>query len=49
MSVKRGQDSCLVMVDKSGIKTRLGRTIWTLLEVSRETEGHFLVGIMIFG
>ena len=49
VSVKRGQDSCLVMMDTSGIKTRLGRTIRTLLEVRRETEGHFLVGTVIFG
>ena len=49
VSVKRVQDSCLVMMDISGIKTRLARTIRTLLEVRRETEGHFLIGTVIFG
>ena len=49
MSFKRGQDSCLVMMDISRIKTTLGRTIRTLLEVRHETEGHFLVGTVIFG
>ena len=42
-------DSCLTIMDTSGIKTRLGRTIRTLLEVSRETKGHFLVGTVILG
>ena len=27
----------------------LGRTIQTLLEMRRETEGHFLVGLVILG
>ena len=37
------------MMDTSGIYTRLGRTIWMLLEVRQETEVHFLVGTMILG
>ena len=49
MSIHRGQDSCLVTMDTSGIETRLDSTIWTLLEVSFETEGHLLVGTVIFG
>ena len=49
VSVKRGQESCLVTMDTSGIKTRLGRRIQTLLEVRLETEGHFLIGTVIFG
>ena len=36
-------------MDTSGIQTRLGRTIPTLLEVRRETEGHFLLCTVIFG
>ena len=47
--VQRRQDSYLVMMDTSGIKTRLGRRIWTLLEVRQETEAHFLVGTVILG
>ena len=37
------------MRDTSGIKTRLGRIIRTLLEVRQETEVHFLVGTLILG
>ena len=47
--VFRRQDSYLVMMDTSGIKTRLGRTIRTLLEVGQETKVHFLVGTVILG
>ena len=47
--VQRHQDSRLVMLDTSGISTRLGRTIQTLLEVRRKTEGHFLVDTVILG
>ena len=36
-------------MDTSGTKTRLGRTIWTLLEVRLETEGQFLAGTVILG
>ena len=36
-------------MDTSGVKTRLSRTIRTLLEVRQETEVHFLVGTVIFG
>ena len=46
---QRCQDSCLVTMDTSGIKTRLGRTIRTCIKVRRETEGNFLVGTVIFG
>ena len=49
MFVQRRQDSYLVTMDTSGILTRLGRTIWTLLEVRQETKAHFLVGIVILG
>ena len=34
-------------MDTSGIETRLGRKIWTLLEVRQETKAHFLVGTAI--
>ena len=37
------------MMDTSGIETRLGRTIRTLLEVRQETKAHFLVGTVILG
>ena len=37
------------MMDTSGIYTRLGSTIQTLLEVRQETEVHFLVGKVIMG
>ena len=46
--VQRCQDSCLVMRDTFGISTSLGRAIWTLLELRRETENPFLVATMIF-
>ena len=36
-------------MDISGVKTRLGRTIRTLLEVKQETEVYFLVGTVILG
>ena len=36
-------------MDTSGLKTRLGRTIRTLLEVQQETEIQFLVGTVILG
>ena len=47
--VQRRQDSYLVTMDTSGIKTRLGRTIRTLLEVRQETKAHFQVGTVILG
>ena len=49
MFVQRCQDSCLVTRDTSGISTRLGRAIPTLLEVRRETECSFLVPTVILG
>ena len=36
-------------MDTSWIKTRLGRTIRTLLEVRQETKAHFLVWTLILG
>ena len=39
--------SCLIMRDNSGISSRLGREIWTLLEVRQETQGTFLVATVI--
>ena len=36
-------------MDTSGIYTRLGRTIRTLLGVRQETKADFLVGTVIFG
>ena len=36
-------------MDTSGVETRLGRTIQTLLEVRQETELHFLVDTVILG
>ena len=36
-------------MDTSGIETRLGRPIWTLLELRQETKAHFLVGKVISG
>ena len=48
--VQRSQDNtCVVMRDTSGIKTRLGRIIQTLLEVRWETKGPFLVSTEILG
>ena len=49
MFVQRRQDSYLVTMDTSGIETRLGRTIRTLLEVRQETKAHFLVGTIMLG
>ena len=46
--VQRSQESCVVMRDTSGIETRLGRIIQTLLEVRGETEGPFLDYTVIF-
>ena len=37
------------MMDTSGIKTRLFRTIQMLLKVRQETEVHFLVETVILG
>ena len=45
--VQRSQDSCLVMTDTTLRKTRLGRTIRTLLEVQREAMCPILVGTVI--
>ena len=45
--VQRRQDFCLVTRDSSGISSRLGRAIWTLFEVRRDTEGPFLDATVI--
>ena len=45
--VQRRQDSCLVTMDTIGWYTI--PMVWTLLDRRRETEGHFLVGIVILG
>ena len=47
--VQQRQDSCLVTRDTSGISKRLGRAIWTFLEVRPEMECPFLVAAVIFG
>ena len=49
MFFQRPQDCSLVKIDTSGVETRLGRTIRTLLEVRQETEVHFLFGTVILG
>ena len=36
-------------MDTTGIYTRLGNTIQTLMEVRQETKAHFLVGKVILG
>ena len=45
--VQRRQDFCLVTRDSSGISSRLGRAIWTLIEVRQDTEGPFLDATVI--
>ena len=49
MFVQPRQDSYLVTLDTSGIYTRLGRIIRTLLELRQETKAHFPVGTVILG
>ena len=49
MFVQLRQDSCLVTRDTSGISSRLGRAIWTLLEVRQETQVPFPVATGILG
>ena len=49
MFVQRGQDSCLVTRNTSGISTRLGRTIGTLLKVRRESKFPFPLATAILG
>ena len=46
---QRRQDSFLVTRVTSGISTRLGRAIWTLLEVRLETPAPSLVATVILG
>ena len=45
--VQRRQVSCLITRDTSGISSRFGREIWTLLEVRWETQGTFLVATVL--
>ena len=47
--VQRSHVSCLVTMDTSGILTKLGRIIQTLLEVRWETKRHFLASTEILG
>ena len=47
--LQRSQDSCLVKTDTSGISTRFGRIIQTLLEVRWETKRPFLVSTEVLG
>ena len=49
MFAQRRQDFCLVRRDTSGISSRLGRAIQTVLEVRRETKCTFLVAKVTFG
>ena len=49
MFFQRRQDSSLVKMDTSGVYTRLGKKIQTLLEMRQETEVHFLFGTVILG
>ena len=47
--VQRHQESCLVTRDNSGISSRLGKAIRTLLEVRQETQCPFIVPTVILG
>ena len=47
--VQRSQDSCVVRTDTSGIQTRFGRIIQTLLDVRWETKPPFLVSTEMLG
>ena len=47
--VQRCHDSCLVTRDNSGISSRIGRAIRTLLEVRWETQCSFLFATVILG
>ena len=49
MFVQQCQNSCLVTRDTSGITSRLGMAIQTVLEVRRETKFPFLVATVILG
>ena len=49
MFLQRHQSSCLVMRDTTGISSRLGWAIQTLLKVRWETKGPFLVAIVELG
>ena len=49
MFAQRRKDSCLVTRDTSGISTRFGRTIQTLLEVRHEPEVPVVVATVILG
>ena len=47
--VQRHQESCLVTRNTTRISLRLVRAIKTVIEVSREIHGTFLVAIVILG
>ena len=47
--VQRHQESCLVTRNTARISLRLGRAIKTVIEVSREIQGTFLVATVILG
>ena len=47
--VQRHQESCLVMRNTARISLRLSRAIQTVIEVSRETQGTFLIATVILG
>ena len=47
--VQRHQESCLVTRNTAGISLSLCRAIQTVIEVSQETQGTFLVATVILG
>ena len=47
--IQQRQNSCLFMWDTSGISSRLGRAIGTLLDMRAETQGPFPVATGILG
>ena len=47
--LQRRQDSCLVTRDTSGISSRLGRAIGTLLKVRRQTQIPFPFATVMLG
>ena len=49
MFVQQQQDSSLVTRDNSGISSRLGRAIQTVLKVRQETQGPFIVATVTVG
>ena len=47
--VQQSQDSCLVTMDTSGIYSKFGNTVQTLLDVRWENNRHVLVSTEILG